>query len=119
MFNLEVVAVLAALAQARTEDGYCEQQQSLVRDLPCSYEELVDVAYDFEETSVRIEALELLAVVARAGFKTVLSDSAKADPDAVVKNHAEGLLYRAIVNEHIREHLNKSALVFTSKPATS
>lgn len=105
MFNLEIVAFLTEFARTRTEDGYRERQEALVQDLPCSYEELVDVAYDFEEPSVRIEALELVALATKVGYKTVLSDSAKADPDRVVKSHAEALLYRAIVNENIAKHL--------------
>jgi len=105
MFNLEVVAFLTALARTRTEDGYGQRQETLAQNLPWGYEELVDVAYDFEQPSIRIEALEILAKLAQDGFKIVLSDSAKADPDPTVKSHAEGLLYRAIVNEHISEHL--------------
>ncbi len=105
MFNLEVITSLKGIARTRTEDRYRQIQEALVKDLPCSYEELVDVAYDFEVASVRIEALELVAIAKKDGYKTVLSDSAKADPDPAVKSHAEALLYRAIVNQCIAKHL--------------
>ena len=101
MFNPKIVEILSELACARAQEGYRQRQEALARDLPCSHEELVDVAYDFEEPSIRIEALELVALATPSGYKTVLSDSAKADPNPVVKSHAEGLLYRAIVNGHI------------------
>ena len=97
----DAIAALAALARTRGEDGYHDRQDILARDLPCSEEELVDIAYDDEEPSVRIEALELVALRAKGGFRTVLSDLAKADPEPVVRSHAEALLFRAIVNEQV------------------
>ena len=103
MFNPQIVRFLTELACTRAQEGYRQRQEALARDMPCSFEELVDVAYDFEEPSVRIEALELVALTTQSGYKTVLSDSAKADPNPVVKSHAEGLLYRAIVNDRISE----------------
>lgn len=103
MFNLEVIDALTVLSQTRTEDEYPRRQEVLAQNLSCGYEELVDVAYDFERPEVRIEALELLALIGKDGYTTVLSDSTKADPDHVVQKHAEALLYRAIVNEQIRQ----------------
>lgn len=103
MFNQEVVAALRSLAQTRTEEGYLQRQEVLAQKLPCDHDELIDVAYDFEEPSIRIEALELLVLAAKEGFRTVLSDSAHADPDPVVQKHAEALLFRVIVNDNIRK----------------
>ena len=108
MFNPELIAALTVLTQTRTEAGYLERQEALLQNLPCEYEELVDVAYDVEDASVRIAALELVALAAKDGSRTVLSDSAKADPDPVVQKHSEGLLFRSIINENLREHLSRA-----------
>ena len=105
MFNPELIEALTVLAQARTEAGYLERQEALLQDLPGDYDQLVDIAYDVEDSSIRIEALELVALAAKDDSRTVLSDSMKADPDPVVQKHSEGLLFRAIVNENIRKHL--------------
>ncbi len=99
MFNPAIVDALTALAGTRTEDSYPEHFESLLHALPCSYDDLVDVAYDCESVQVRIEALELIAARRETGFKTVLGDLAKADPDEMVRRHAEGLLFRAFVGE--------------------
>lgn len=103
MFNQEIVVTLRALALTRTADDYRLRQDVLAQRLPWDYEELIDVAYDFEESSIRIEALELVALCARDGSRIVLSDSAQADPDPLVQKHAEALLFRAIVNENIHK----------------
>jgi hypothetical protein len=109
MFSPELIAALTALAQNRAEEGYIERQEALLQNLPSEYAEVVDIAYDVEDSSIRIEALELVALAARDGSRTVLSDSANADPDPVVKKHSEGLLFRAIVNENLRNNLSDSS----------
>ncbi|WP_090444961.1 hypothetical protein [Duganella sp. CF458] len=105
MFNPDLISALTVLSKTRTEEGYVERQEALLQHLPGEYDQLVDIAYDVEDSSIRIEALELVALAAKDDSRTVLSDSMKADPDPVVQKHSEGLLFRAIVNENIRKHL--------------
>lgn len=104
MLNQEVIVALKILAQTRTDEDYLGRQDALFQRLPCEFVELVDVAYDHENSSIRIEALELIAMAANDNSRTVLSDSAKADPDPLVQKHAEALLFRAIVNENLLKH---------------
>ena len=100
VFDQKILATLLYLASNRTSDSYLQHQIELLKNLSCAYEELVDIAYDHESPSIRIEALEIIALKSAPGYKVTLSDSAKADPDEMVRKHAEALLFRVIVNEH-------------------
>lgn len=108
LHNAKILIQLSALSLARTEEGYLERQEDVVRKLPCEYDELVDVAYDCEQAEIRVEAIELISLIAQENFQTILSDLAKADPDCIVRDHAQGLLYRAIVNAAMRKFVSNT-----------
>jgi hypothetical protein len=108
MFNEALITKLKQLVEMSIDeavriDVYLAFQDALSKALPCSYEELVDVAYDHEDPAIVIQALELIALDRDPKCKVILNDIRSAHPDGEVKSIATRLLSNVISLEIAKE----------------
>lgn len=97
MFNKELLAQLRepsamSTSMAVSVDAFLSRQNANVKQLHCSYEELVDVAYDYSESDLVVAALELIAFDRDPKCKVELRDLMGAHPDDNARNCARRLL---------------------------
>jgi hypothetical protein len=110
MFNEEIVKALSELAAltngaSTNTEFYLKSQESLAAALPCTNEELIDIIYDYENSDIVVEALEVFSLNRDPKCKVVLTDIMNAHPEVKVSERARQLLFSVITIETAKEFL--------------
>jgi hypothetical protein len=111
MFNEEIVKALSELVALTKEistdtEFYLKSQELLAAALPCTNEELIDIIYDYENSDIVIEALEIFSLNRDPKCKVVLTDIMNAHSEAKVSERARQLLFGIITLETAKNILN-------------
>jgi hypothetical protein len=111
MFNETVVAALKELAMLIREksasvEEYLQRQREVASSLANVHEDIVDVAYDHEDSRLVMEALEIIALDRDPKCKVVLTDLMVAHSDPQVQSCARRLLLNVMVLETAKAGLS-------------
>ena len=100
-FDEALIAELRALGRLLSKDKslYIQRQESLAVTFVGKESALEDIIYDFEEASVRLEAMMVCKLMPGMDQKRIYQDLSIAEKDAELKKWA-GILFR---QEHVIE----------------
>jgi GTP1/Obg family GTP-binding protein len=103
-FNAALVAEMKSLSSMALNadisvDDLINARRAVLDNLPGTYDELVDIAYDHDSPDVAIEAIELIAFRRASACKRVLRDISMAHQDPKVRSIARNLLLQVTTLE--------------------
>jgi len=110
--NSILTRLLLDILRATSADAYLRAQDEALLPAARQFGELAAEAQDNPDPALRIEALELVALLDHADTDDLLLACIHGDTESRVAEHAKGLLYRLTVARNIREagQMSESAL---------
>ncbi len=101
--NSILTRLLLDILRAASADAYLKAQDEALPLAARQYGELAAEAQDNPDPALRIEALELAALLEQADADDLLLACIHGDTESRVAEHAKALLYRLTVARNVRE----------------
>lgn len=100
--NSILVPLLRAIHCTTSADAYLQAQDEALGAAAAQYEQLQLEAREQGQPGLRLEALGLIALLAREDAEDLLLGSTQDDPEMAVAEHARALLYHLAVARNVR-----------------